>query len=102
MSENMDRVIARLEHIEDKLSELNKVMINMARTEERVTIILEQLSTIFKQNAEAQKERALLKEEINKLKTENATQGQSLGFFERIGWIVASAIIGGIGWLSNK
>lgn len=98
----MDRVIARLEHIEDKLSELNKVMINMARTEERVTIILEQLSTIFKQNAEAQKERALLKEEINKLKTENATQGQSLGFFERIGWIVASAIIGGIGWLSNK
>lgn len=74
----------------------------MARTEERVTIVLEQNAAIFRQLAEAQKERSSLKEEIGNIKTENATQGQSLGFFERIGWIVASAIIGGIGWLSNK
>lgn len=103
-AESMEsQIINRLDNMERKLDEMGKALIQMARTEERVSIIIEQNSVLFKQMGDATKERSALKDRIHKLETENATQGQSIGFFERAGWAVA-AVIGSIlsaiaGWM---
>lgn len=88
----MEQFINRLENIEKKIDELGRAMIQLARTEERVSIMLEQNAAIFKQVTNMREQTDALKDRIHKLETENATQGQSLGFFERIGWIVITGL----------
>jgi len=84
----------RLDRFEDQLGEVSKAIVQIAKTEERVSVLIEQNSLLFKKMDVFQKA-------VNEIKIESATQKQSLGFFERIGWIITSAFIGGLAWLSG-
>lgn len=92
MDIDMTQVTQRLDRFERSLDEIRAAMIQMAKTEERVSIILEQNTVIFKEMSDVKKRLA----DIEKV---NATQGQSLGFFERFGWLIATAVAGVIGWM---
>lgn len=92
MSEDMAQISKRLDRFERSLDEIRAAMIQMAKTEERVSIILGQTTDLFAKNS-------LLQERISKIERENATQGQSISFFERFGWLVATAVAGVIGWM---
>lgn len=91
MLDDMGQINQRLDRFERSLDEMRAAMVQMAKTEERVSIVLEQTTTLFKQQRNHQ-------ERINRLERENATQAQSLSFFERFGWLIATAVAGVIGW----
>ena len=77
----------RFERVESHLDEVRLAIVQMARTEERVSMVLEQNTELFRKlNA--------LQKQVGQLEKENATQGQSLGFFERLSWIVTTALVG--------
>lgn len=94
MSE-IDPIIGRLDRLEIRIDEVRAAMVQMAKTEERVSVILEQITTLFTKHTE-------LQAQITKIEKENATQGQSIGFFERIGWIIAGAIGSLATWVITK
>jgi tetrahydromethanopterin S-methyltransferase subunit G len=92
MGNDMTQITQRLDRFERSLDEIRAAMIQMAKTEERVSIILEQNTVIFKEMSD-------VKKRLGDVEKINATQGQSLGFFERFGWVVLTAGAGVIGWL---
>lgn len=109
----MEVLEKRLDRFEFQLDEIRSALVQMAKTEERVAIILEQTTQLFqkhstlqqcvndlqKESAEKSKE---IRDKIAALEKENATQGQSLGFFERASWIVAGAIASIATWFITK
>lgn len=88
-----EQILSRLNKMESKIDDLGRAMIQLARTEERVSIVLEQNAVLFKQSSNLREQSDLLKDRIHKIETDNATQGQSLGFFERVGWIVITGLV---------
>jgi methyl-accepting chemotaxis protein len=94
MGEDMAQVSQRLDRFERSLDEIRAAMIQMAKTEERVSIILGQTTDLFKMSTEMQNR-------IAKIERENATQAQSIGLFERFGWIVAALAAGALGWFKG-
>lgn len=84
----------RLDRFENQLIGVGDAIVQMARTEERVSVLLEQNTTLFKKVDRFQ-------QSIEGIKIENARQKQSLSFFERVGWIVVTAAIGVVGWFAR-
>lgn len=82
----------RLDSFEQQLVVVGEAIVQIARTEERVSVLLEQNNTLFGKLGDVQNA-------IKAIEIENAKQTQSLSFFERIGWIVVTAVVGGIAWL---
>lgn len=95
MDDSVNTLNKRLDRFEGQLDGIRLAVVQMAKTEERVAIILEQTTTLFRQNSELQKR-------IAKLENENATQAKSISTFERLGWIAITAFIGSISWLQWK
>lgn len=100
----MDQILQRLDKMEEKLDRVGEGFVQMARTQERVEIMLEHNNTLFRKidsltaSAEEFKEQTrenedTLKNRINELERVNATQGQSLSFFERLGWAVFATMM---------
>ena len=77
---------ARLARIETKLDEMGKVIISLARVEERMVTLFNRLDAIDKDRV-AQGDRLLAVEK----KTGN--NGASLRFAERVFWIVLAAVV---------
>lgn len=94
MSE-MGALEKRLDRFEFQLDEIRTALVQMAKTEERVAIILDQNNELFKKYADMQNR-------VSHLERENATQGQSLSFFERAGWIIAGAFASIATWFITK
>ncbi len=99
MSSDMAQIMARLDTMQgdvtglkDRVEKFTEAMIQLARTEERMAVVLENLSVLFHKVDK-------LEGRMSKAESTNATQSQSLGFFERFGWLVATAIAGVIGWM---
>ena len=88
----MTQLMQRLDRFERSLDEMRGAVVQMARTEERVSNILEQNTLLFK-------ELSVVKNRLNDIEKVNATQGQSLSFFERFGWLIATGVAGVIGWM---
>lgn len=88
----MTQVLQRLERIEKQLDGVGSAIVQMARTEERVSVVLEQ-NTVFFRKLDA------LQTKVHELEKTDATQGQSLGVLERVGWIVVTAAISGLAWV---
>lgn len=92
MDEVTAQILARLDALQkdmgsvrDTVDKFGDALVQMAKTEVRVTQILEQQTLLFRHNAEIQKR-------LSEMEKINATQGQSIGFFERIGWVIAGTI----------
>jgi hypothetical protein len=92
MDTDMAQVLQRLDRFEQQLSEVRVAIIQMARTEERVSVVLEQNTVLFKKVDS-------LTEKVGTLEKENATHGQSIGVFERFVWVVITAAAGAVVWL---
>lgn len=103
----------RLDRFEFQLDEIRTALVQMAKTEERVVIILERTTELFKKHStlqqcvndlqkESSKKAEAVHAKIAALEKENATQEQSLSFFERTGWIVAGAIGSVATWFITK
>ena len=92
---NMSAIEKRLDRFEFQLDEIRAALIQMAKTEERVAIILEQNVAMFKTVSD-------LQNRLNDVEKENATQQQSIGLFERAAWIVAGAVASiGTWWVTK-
>lgn len=85
--EMMERILQQLGNMEKTIDELRSAMIQMARTEQQVATLIEQNSVLFKKLDDAQGR-------ITQLEKDNISQGKSLDFFERLGWIGATALVG--------
>lgn len=92
MDSDMAQVLQRLDRFEQQLGEVRTAIVQMARTEERVSVVLEQNTVLFRKVDS-------LTNDIRKLEKENATQSQSIGTFERFVWIVITAAAGAVAWL---
>jgi hypothetical protein len=92
MLDNVAQIANRLDRFERYLDEIRTALVQMAKTEERVSIILEQNTELFKRTNQIMARLA----EVEKI---NATQGQSLSFFERFGWLLVTAAAGVVGWM---
>ena len=76
---------------EERLDKLQEAVVRMAVTEDRVAIVLEQNSLLFKKVDE-------LTKRISLMERENAGQSKTLGFFERLAWFMAAGVASVIGW----
>ena len=95
METDMAQLLKRLDRFEQKLDGVQTAIVQMARTEERVSVVLEQNTVLF-QKLEKMNIR------VSEIEKENASQGKSISAFERISWIIISAVISGIAWLGHK
>lgn len=96
------QILARLETLQKDVQDVRKTidkfgdaLIRFAKTEERVVTLLEQNTILF-----GKIER--LEGRMSTAESVNAKQSQSLGFFERIGWIAVTAFsgaVGVVGWM---
>jgi hypothetical protein len=77
----------RLERIENKLDEMSKVIVSLARMEERMV-------TLFKRMDHYDDEQRFLQEQLRVLSTDSSSRGQALRFAERVWWILLTAAIG--------
>lgn len=84
MGNEMAALEKRLDRFELNLDEIRGVLVQMARTEERVSVILDQNTALMRNQVS-------IENRLREIEKENATQGQSIGFFERAAWIVAGA-----------
>lgn len=85
----------RFERVETHLDEVRLAIIQMARTEERVSVVLEQNTELFRKLNGLQKQ-------VTDLEKENATQSQSLGVFERVAWLLAAGLLSSVTWVLKK
>ena len=97
--DNAEQILARLTSMESEtkgmrsdIKDFGKALVQMAKTEERVSVLLDNNSLLFKKID-------ALELRTREVESINATQAQSLGFFERFGWLAATAIAGVIGWM---
>ncbi len=97
-SEGSEKVLhqltQRLDRFEEQLGSVGEAIVQMARTEERVSNLLEQNNTLFKKMDRFQ-------QAVEDIKIESAKQNQSLGFFERVGWIVVTAGVALAGYFAR-
>ncbi len=81
----MAQITKRFDGLESEMREMRNALAQLARTEERVAIIIEQNGVLFKRMDE-------MRDEISTLKNTNSTQNQSIHFFEKAGWMIAGVI----------
>jgi len=81
----------RFDRVEKHIDEVRVAIVQMAKTEERVSMVLEQNTVLFQKLDK-------LTVKVQELEKENATQGQSLNVFERVWWIIATALAGLATW----
>lgn len=94
MSEDMTQILKRLDRFEDQLSEVRAAIVQMAKTEERVSLLLQNNTAILEnQNA--------IYNRLSALEIENATQKQSIGTFERLSWIAIGAAASVAAWFAR-
>ena len=74
----------RLERIEQKLDEMSKAIVSLARMEERMVTLFKRMDTYD----DAQDK---LAERVSKIEKVSGADGVTLRFLERIFWIVATA-----------
>lgn len=86
---------SRFERVEKQLDDVRTAIVQMARTEERVSTVLEQNTVLFAKVGK-------LTQKVHDLEKENATQGQSLNVFERLGWIMVTALVGLGAWWAKQ
>ncbi len=98
MSENvlyqMKEINKRFDRVEAQLDQVQSAIVQMARTEEQVSTVLKQNTSLFAKMDN-------LQERVTTLEKHNATNRQSLNFFERLGWVLATAFIGGLAWFTK-
>ncbi len=74
----------RLERIEQKLDDMSKAIVSLARMEERMVTLFKRMDTYD----DAQEK---LSERVSKIEKVSGADGVTLRFLERIFWIVATA-----------
>jgi len=74
----------RLERIEQKLDEMSKAIVSLARMEERMV-------TLFKRMDSYDDTQSKLSDRVSKIEKVSGADGVTLRFLERIFWIVATA-----------
>lgn len=89
------RLDVRFDNMERQLSDVRTAIVQMSKTEERVSLVLEQHTTLFKKLDD-------LTSKIQKLEKDNATQGQSINVFERFSWLVMTSLVGLAVWFFKK
>lgn len=77
----------RLERIENKLDEVGKAIVALARMEERMI-------TLFKRMDSLDAEQTAQGRRLSLVENRVGSNGQSLRFAERLFWIVATAAVG--------
>ena len=85
----------RFDRVEKHIDEVRVAIVQMAKTEERVSMVLEQNTVLFQKVDK-------LTSKVQELEKENATQGQSINVFERAWWIIATALAGLAAWYFKK
>lgn len=81
----------RFDKVDNTLNTVQAAIVQMARTEERVEILLKQNSVLFSELKE-------IKQRVTDLEKENAGQTKSICFFERTGWLLATTMAGVLSW----
>ena len=79
----------RLERIEDKLDEVGKAIVALARMEERMITLFKRMDTLDNEQTAQGRRITLVENRVG-------SNGQSLRFAERLFWIVATS---GVGYL---
>ena len=76
----------RLERIEQKLDEMSKAIVSLARMEERMV-------TLFKRMDSYDEAQDKLTDRVSKIEKVSGADGVTLRFLERIFWIVVTAAV---------
>jgi len=76
----------RLERIEQKLDEMSKAIVSLARMEERMV-------TLFKRMDSYDDTQSKLSDRVSKIEKISGADGVTLRFLERIFWIVVTAAV---------
>lgn len=76
----------RLERIEQKLDEMSKAIVSLARMEERMV-------TLFKRMDSYDDTQNKLSDRVSKIEKVSGADGVTLRFLERIFWIVVTAAV---------
>ena len=77
----------RLERIENKLDEVGKAIVALARMEERMITLFKRMDTLDNEQTAHGRRLSLVENRVG-------SNGQSLRFAERLFWIVATAAVG--------
>lgn len=76
----------RLERIEQKLDDMSKAIVSLARMEERMV-------TLFKRMDSYDDTQNKLSDRVSKIEKVSGADGVTLRFLERIFWIVVTAVV---------
>ena len=76
----------RLERIEQKLDDMSKAIVSLARMEERMV-------TLFKRMDSYDDTQSKLSDRVSKIEKVSGADGVTLRFLERIFWIVVTAAV---------
>ena len=82
---DLDMLAKRFDRIEEKLDGMQAAFISLARTEEKVAHVIDQNVSLSKKNDK-------LTERVTNLEKDNVSQSKSIGFFERMSWLIAGTI----------
>jgi|TARA_R110000787_G_scaffold12816_1_gene41005 hypothetical protein len=77
----------RLERIENKLDEVGKAIVALARMEERMITLFKRMDTLDNEQSAQERRLSLVENRVG-------SNGQSLRFAERLFWIIATAAVG--------
>lgn len=88
----INQMLKRMDNLDNEMREMRKAITQLARTEERVAVVIEQNTILFKRMDE-------LRTKVNELEKTNISQDKSIGFFEKTGWLIAGAVSSGLGAL---
>ena len=77
----------RLERIENKLDEVGRAIIALARIEERMITLFKRMDSLDAEQSSQNRRLTLVENRVG-------SNGQSLRFAERLFWIVATAAVG--------
>ena len=77
----------RLERIENKLDEVGRAIIALARIEERMITLFKRMDSLDAEQSSQNRRLTLVENRV-------VSNGQSLRFAERLFWIVATAAVG--------
>lgn len=80
------QLLNRMDRMEKHLDEMRLALVQMARTEERVSTVLEQNAVLFKKVDD-------LNIRIRELEKADIRQGHSLGFIGKVAWMLGGGVV---------
>lgn len=80
------QLLNRMDRMEKHLDEMRLALVQMARTEERVSTVLEQNAVLFKK-VDA------LTERVRELEQADIRQVHSLGFIAKVAWMLGGGVV---------